>query len=472
MRRLAVAVVALCFGVLAVAATAGAAIAPVTWCGTAPSEVDRLPDAAGGFEWHVIYAFPSDGADRFGALASGIATDLASVDGWWNAQDPTRRIRFDLYAFPGCATGFGQLDLTRAQLPGPGSAYQALDGRLDRLIAELNSAPFAFVNPDKKYLVYFDGPVDDPNVCGQGNAGLVDGGRRAFALVFLQACGQSTPGDGDGVAAITAAHEMGHGFNALASPFPSPGPPHVCSPSDQGHPCDSELDLLYPEGTSSDLLSTRVLDVGRDDYYGHSGAWWDVQDSPFLVRVGEADTAPPAGPKSLRATSDGPLVTLSWPKAVDDVGPVRYRVYRDGALLDETATTSLRDRAVPGRILVYGVRAADAAGYLSPIVQVRFRVGVGVVDTQGALLQDTVAPPRVRGLIAWTRGSSLVLRWKATRDAGGIRGYLVEKNGARYRMVKRTSLSVPLPKAKGTWSVRAVDRAGNVGPRFQSVPRG
>jgi hypothetical protein len=33
------------------------------------------------------------------------------------------------------------------------------------------------------------------------------------------------------------------------------------------------------------LLSAKVLDYGRDDYYGHSGAWPDAQDSPWLVRV-------------------------------------------------------------------------------------------------------------------------------------------------------------------------------------------
>ncbi|MFN2468104.1 MAG: hypothetical protein ABR521_08275 [Gaiellaceae bacterium] len=32
-------------------------------------------------------------------------------------------------------------------------------------------------------------------------------------------------------------------------------------------------------------LGGAILDVGRDDYYGHSGAWWDVQDSPFLAHL-------------------------------------------------------------------------------------------------------------------------------------------------------------------------------------------
>jgi hypothetical protein len=466
----AVAVIATLSAAFALSAgTAGAAVGPVTWCGAEASTVDRLPDETASFQWHVIYAFPADGADRFAALASGIATDLASVDAWWTGQDGTRGIRFDLYAFPGCAPGLGQLDISRVQLPRPAADYQALTERLTRLIADLNAAPFGFVDPDKKYLVYYDGPVDETGTCGQGNAGLVDGGPRAYAAVFLGACGQGSPGDGEGAAAITAAHEMVHALNALPVPFPSPGPPNVCSPEDQGHPCDNALDLLYPQGTATDTLSTRMLDFGRDDYYAHAGAWWDVQDSPFLARIGGPDTAPPSGPKSLTPTSDGSVVTLSWPKATDDAGPLRYRVYRDGALIGETQKTSAVDRAKPGRVVSYAVRAADGAGFLGPRVTVRFKVGYGIVDEAGKLLEDTVPPPRVPRLSGAFAGGSLVLRWAAVKDPGGIKGYLVERNGKRYVLVKGTSLTVPLAKAKGTWTVRAVDRAGNIGPRFRTL---
>ena len=32
-------------------------------------------------------------------------------------------------------------------------------------------------------------------------------------------------------------------------------------------------------------LSAKLLDPGRDDYYGHAGGWTDSQDSPWLVRL-------------------------------------------------------------------------------------------------------------------------------------------------------------------------------------------
>ncbi len=61
------------------------------------------------------------------------------------------------------------------------------------------------------------------------------------------------------------------------------GPPHPCPSDDRGHPCDSTSDVLQP--FVSRVLANAVLDVGRDDYYGHAGSWPDVQDSGWLRLV-------------------------------------------------------------------------------------------------------------------------------------------------------------------------------------------
>jgi hypothetical protein len=34
-------------------------------------------------------------------------------------------------------------------------------------------------------------------------------------------------------------------------------------------------------------LDNTYLDWGHDDYYGHSGTWWDTQDSPWLLHLNE-----------------------------------------------------------------------------------------------------------------------------------------------------------------------------------------
>src|SRR5690242_8517785 len=73
-------------------ATARRALA---WCGGTPSATDRQPDLdiSSPDQVHVVYAVPSDGADRFSDYASRIATDAAAIDSWWQGQDPARTPR-------------------------------------------------------------------------------------------------------------------------------------------------------------------------------------------------------------------------------------------------------------------------------------------------------------------------------------------------------------------------------------------
>ena len=75
-------------------------------------------------------------------------------------------------------------------------------------------------------------------------------------------------------------------------------------------------------------LSSKLLDPGRDDYYGHAGSWTDTQDSPWLVRL------------------DGQA-----PLALDDLGPglgdrERARPPLRGELHDDLER---RSAARPGR---------------------------------------------------------------------------------------------------------------------------
>ena len=82
-------------------------------------------------------------------------------------------------------------------------------------------------------------------------------------------------------------HELVHTFDAVSG-----AAPHHCS---EGHVCDVANDLLNAS-LSGNELETHVLDGGRDDYYGHSGTWTDVQDSLFLERLDSPDRAAPSLP--------------------------------------------------------------------------------------------------------------------------------------------------------------------------------
>jgi Divergent InlB B-repeat domain len=260
-------------------AAAGATI-PTQWCGNDRASASRTPDVelSSAQEIHVLYALPADGADRFASLATPIASDVAAMDAWWRAQDPTRTLRFDLFAFPGCGTRYGDLDLGFARLPRPGSAYLG-NNRGGLLIGDLVSlAP-----PQTKTLVYYDGPVPQSErfVCGFSSRAATSGGQFGFSFVFLQSACPVDLGRGAFTARVTV-HELIHGLGAT----PDVGPPHICpDPENAGHPCDSQADILYPFVTVDSTLDGALLDVGRDDYYGHSGSWWDVQDSAWLIHL-------------------------------------------------------------------------------------------------------------------------------------------------------------------------------------------
>lgn len=233
-----------------------------TWCGT-PSEVDATPNAVAGNPVHWIYAYPSDGQDRFSSVASAMQTDWETIDAWWRGQDSTRAPRSDLAPFS-CGL---QLDLSSVQLPLTAGQLSAPEEPFDLIYDALFDR--GFDSSRSKYLVYYDGPVGDDNICGVA-ATVPDG--FGMAMTYIRSCPGVT-------APEVAAHELLHALGAVPR-----GAPHECPPPDDGHTCDSARDVMYPY-TDGTPLTGLVLDPGRDDYYGHSGSWADVQDSPWLVQL-------------------------------------------------------------------------------------------------------------------------------------------------------------------------------------------
>jgi len=269
--------------------------AAATWCGTA-TRVDLVPNTVAGHPVHWLYAIPSDGADRLPTIASQMQTDAEEVDAWWRREDPTRVPRNDLTQLP-CGP---QLDLSSLRMQ-PSGAQLANAGGSFRAIAEgLGAAGF---NSDfTKYLVYYDGPVQDPSICGQAASSPSGFG---VAIVYVQACvGVST--------AAVAAHELLHMLGAVPN-----GAPHNCASPDDGHTCDTETDIMHPFIDDSPL-SSKLLDPGRDDYYGHAGGFVDSQDAPWLVQLDRQTpfTVTISGPGRVTANVPGlqctQTCTTSW----------------------------------------------------------------------------------------------------------------------------------------------------------------
>jgi hypothetical protein len=230
------------------------------WCGTGITGQD-LPDTVAGAQFHGIVALPADAPDTFAADANRLADDAANMTAWWQGQDPTRIPRFDTASFGGNVC----LDLSFVRLPDPSTSYSG-SAAFSRVVAQLRVAGFSHVGKD--YVVYYNGPSVQENLCGTG--AQLPGS--AFAVMWLQGCADV------GYDAVTA-HEILHTLGALPA-----GAPHAC-PGDPGHPCDAPfVDVLSPQ-TDGRPITEQVLDVGRDDYYGHGGSWLDIQDSIFLHRL-------------------------------------------------------------------------------------------------------------------------------------------------------------------------------------------
>ena len=170
-----------------------------------------------------------------------------------------------------------------------------LQGRFSGIVSALDQAGLS--SSTTKYVVYYDGPTSDTNVCGQGGS---DSSGFGAAVVYYRACvGVST-------AAVTA-HEVLHTLGAVSS-----AALNECDGESSGHTCDDERDLMFPS-IGGEALSSKLLDPGRDDYYGHAGGWTDTQDSAWLVRL---DSQAPlaltvSGPGSVSADVPGLLCAAS-----------------------------------------------------------------------------------------------------------------------------------------------------------------
>jgi hypothetical protein len=426
---------------------------PIAWCGTGEPSTD-LPDALSAIEWHIIYAIPADGQDRFAYFAPRIAGDVAAVSNWWIGQDPTRRPRYDLIDAPGCASDFQRVDITVAHLP-----HANADESFTQIETDLRAQGFA--SADKGYLVYYDGSLDvsdEYGVCGQGSV-IGGDGPWAYSIVFLQSCFQTASDD---FRAQTAAHEMVHGMGAV-----EPQAPHYCN---NGHVCDSPNDLMKAVAHDGDSLSSEALDVGRDDYYGHSGSWFDVQDSGLLFHLDL--TLPPAPPVTATATNIHDVVRVNWFPVPSENG-LYFRVYgADGKLIQNLGYSTLTVNAATGQTLTWTIQSEDIGGFFGPPTTLRFKVGYGIVDATGTLTKDTVAPGDVVKLRATRSGRTLSVGWAPVSDPIGLRGYKVTAPGLKPLLVKSASVKLPLAGVRGKKiTVVAVDEAGNAGYPASIVPR-
>jgi hypothetical protein len=251
-----------------------AGLAPVTFTATATggrATVDRADEVTGN-QVHVVYAIPSDGADRQLDINGTLTNTVGSFQTWLAGQTSGRRLRFDTFGGTLDIT-FVRLTRTNAQMTGYGVFAR------DTIEKDLTAAGFTVAT--KIYATYFDG--GNSFACGGGPWPPLLPGR--VAALYLHGTPAGAPGcDTNPFAASPTAtpgyidyamlHEIMHamGFVSFGAPH------HVLS----GHVGDDNRDLMYA-GSLPWIPS--ILDVGKDDYFGSAvpAGVLSLANSSFLL---------------------------------------------------------------------------------------------------------------------------------------------------------------------------------------------
>ncbi len=260
---------------------------------------------------------------------------------------------------------------------------------------------------------------------------------------------------------------------------------------------DGSVIRLYRNGTQiaavnragSINVSTGELRLGGNSVWGEffAGQIDDVRiystalaaaqiQADMATAVGSPappDSEPPSAPSSPTVTSGIGENRLSWPAAIDNVGVVRYRVYRSttsgftpgsGNQIATPTGTSYADTGLAAGTYYYRVAAEDAAGNVStPSPQV-----------SGTAQADTTPPAAPATLTAGGGANVAQLSWTAASDNVGVVRYHVHRSttsgftpSAGNEVATPTGTSYTdagLTAGTYYYRVTAEDAAGNVSP--------
>ena len=277
---------------------------PQQWCGDELGSDDtshQLPN--GDFQYHGIYAVPSDVPDRFRSVATDLQTGAFEASGLLERLYG-RAIRFDM----GTTCGPQYLDISVVRLSETSAQLQALasdplsymtaigkDLQAAGFVNVLGGTPVEGPPIHQNLVVWLDGPAPS-DACGEATTytdprreddNLNNQGGK-LAVVFRD--GSSFCG------ATTVRHEIGHTLGAV-----QPGAPHLAP----GNHCDDAIeDTMCVPGSPQVANGDQGLyfDYGNDDYWdppnGPALGWWTADLNRFLCpdatcNVPPASSQPP-----------------------------------------------------------------------------------------------------------------------------------------------------------------------------------
>lgn len=244
------------------------------------------PDAVLGAQLHAIYVIPADGVDE-GLDTNGVIENaVLAMNGWLEGQSGGRHFRLDTYVDR--RTG-PRLDVSFVRGNKTNAEYAA-DGTFEAVTTELEERGWTASPALKRYLVYYGGPAENPNVCGTAFLPTI-GDFAQWSVVFLDAnpgCGArdfGTPAAGAGTSEAIALQELVH--NEGIAPLQAPHQCwafrfHICTAAAGARlgTLDPEaVDVMFPFVTFA--LRDKLLDPGHDDYFEHPFLHRDFSDSPY-----------------------------------------------------------------------------------------------------------------------------------------------------------------------------------------------
>jgi hypothetical protein len=310
-----------------------------------PRATADRPDEVVGPQVHVVYAVPSDGADRALDTSGAIENSVAAWTRWLAAETGGPTLRLD--------TSGGQLDVTFVRLPQTDAQIAGRGAQVrDELERLLRAA--GLMQADKLYAVYYDGT--STYACGGGAwppalrgqvAAMYLRGLPNGAIVHCDRNGLAGPGEPPRYIDIGMLHELVHTMGFVAT----------CAPHHHraGHVSDNANDLMWSGDTAWQLPPR--LDIGRDDYYGHGRSdCADLSRSPYLTSNPPAPAPKPAPAPAPRLTAGSLVVgVVRAGRPLDVRLPLRL-----GGAAPRTAT--VRCTATTGRSRLAVTLARYSAG--------------------------------------------------------------------------------------------------------------
>src|SRR5882672_8358225 len=224
---------------------------------------------------------------------------------------------------------------------------------------------------------------------------------------------------------------------------------------------DGKADILWRNtvtGENHIFLMNGLTIASQGDLPGASPNWIPKSATTLADSTGP-DTIAPSTPAGLTASAvSSSRIDLSWNAATDNVGVIRYGVYRDGVQIAYISGRSYANtRLAAATTYSYTVAAYDAAGNASAQSSAVSATTKAPADTQ---------PPSIPANLAATvvSSSQINLSWSAATDNVGVTGYRVYRDGTLAASPGGTSASITGLSAGVPYSftVSAFDAAGNV----------